>query len=304
MFLVVAFAGCSKLPFGGQKQAALQVNSTPSASVYLNGNHVGQTPYFDDKIKPGEYTVRILVENDPTKDWQTKVNLQPQIITVINRLFGATADDSANYQLQLEALPNKDAIELSVITIPNNVIVKLDNQPEGFSPLSIKDVTEGDHAITLTAPGYQEMNIQAQTKKGYKLVVSATLAKAPEALANDTSASSSAALTATPTPTGKLISPTPKVTGKATPTPTKKPTSSSTASSSAILDRPYVVIKDTPTGWLKVRQEGNSTATEITKVNPGEKYTYLEANDSGWYKITLTNGDEGWISSKYAELNK
>lgn len=314
LFLIALFAiilsGCSSLPFLNKKQAALQVNASPTASVYLNGNHVGQTPYFDDKIKPGEYTVRVLVENDPAKDWSTQVTLSSQIVTVINRMFGATPEESSNYQLQLEPLSTKSSIELSVVTIPDNVIVKIDGQPEGFSPLSVKDITEGDHTLILTAPGYQEMTIQAQTKKGYKLTVSATLGKTTESVPSEPTATESAQLTASKsaslTPTGK-ITPTVKPTGKTTPTPTGKisPTVKPTGgTTSGTMEKPYVVIKDTPTGWLRVRKTPSTSGEEIAKVNPGEEYKFVEANDSGWYLIVLESGEEGWISGTYATLNK
>lgn len=306
-------AGCSSIPFLNKKQAALQVNASPTASVYLNGNHVGQTPYFDDKIKPGEYTVRILVENDPAKDWSTQLNLQSQIVTVVNRMFGATPEESSNYQLQLEALSSKTATELSVVTIPDNVIVKIDGQPEGFSPLSVKDIEEGDHTLILTAPGYQEMTIQTQTKKGYKLAASATLGKianAPETddqIASDSAQlkSDTATKSASLTPTGK-VSPTAKPTGKTTPSPTGKltPTVKPTGAASGTLEKPYVVIKDTPTGWLRVRKTPSTSAEEIAKVNPGEEYKFVEANESGWYLIVLEDGSEGWISGTYAQLIK
>lgn len=300
-------SGCSSIPFLNKQQAALQVNASPTASVYLNGNHVGQTPYFDDKIKPGEYTIRVLVENDPAKDWSTTVNLQPQIVTVINRMFGVTPEESSNYLLQLEPLSSKTAVELSVVTIPDNVIVKIDGQPEGFSPLSVKDITEGDHTLILTAPGYGEMTIQAQTKKGYKLTASATLGRTPDSLEETPVATDSAQLSDEATAAAKISptrppaggSPTVKPTGKLSPSPTPK---AGAETPSGSLDKPYVIIKDTPTGWLRVRTDPSTSAEEITKVDPGEEFKFVESNDAGWYLIVLDTGEEGWISGTYAQL--
>ena len=84
------------------------------------------------------------------------------------------------------------------------------------------------------------------------------------------------------------LTPTPK--SKITPTPSTAP------------ERPYVEILDTPTGWLRVRKEPNTQAAEITKVNPKETYKFSEANETGWYKIELPDGQEGWISGQYAKL--
>jgi len=63
---------------------------------------------------------------------------------------------------------------------------------------------------------------------------------------------------------------------------------------------PQVLIKDTPTGWLRVRMEPSTSASEAAKVNPGEKYLFLK-EESGWYKIEYEEGEEGWISGQYAE---
>jgi len=60
-----------------------------------------------------------------------------------------------------------------------------------------------------------------------------------------------------------------------------------------------VVIEDTPTGWLRVREGPGTTYDEITKVYPGETYPLLEES-AGWYKIELEDGREGWVSGDYA----
>ncbi|MCL5411275.1 MAG: SH3 domain-containing protein [Patescibacteria group bacterium] len=60
-----------------------------------------------------------------------------------------------------------------------------------------------------------------------------------------------------------------------------------------------VKISSTPTGWLNVRGGASQSNSIITKVNPGEIYELLEEK-TGWYKIKLSDGKEGWISSQYA----
>jgi len=63
---------------------------------------------------------------------------------------------------------------------------------------------------------------------------------------------------------------------------------------------PSVIISDTETGWLNVRQGPGSSYGIITKVQPGEVYEVIEES-SGWIKIQLSDDSQGWISSKYAE---
>jgi hypothetical protein len=298
------FSGCS-VPFFNKSQSALQINSNPPASVYLNGNHVGQTPHFDDKLKPGEYVVRLLVDDDPIKDWQTKVTLAPGIVSVINKNFGASESESANYLLQLEPLADKEAMELSILTIPDNAIVKVDNQPQGFSPVALKDVKEGERQILLSAPGYQELTLKAHAKPGFKLIASIQLARQTEFI-NPAVASPGAEIarpTASASPTLKVgNTPTPSQ-KPSSPTPTSKRTS--TATGSAEIARPYVLIKETGVGWLRVRSSASGTSdNEVARVDVGDKFPFIESSNTGWYKIEYEPGQEGWITARYAELFK
>jgi uncharacterized protein YgiM (DUF1202 family) len=48
-----------------------------------------------------------------------------------------------------------------------------------------------------------------------------------------------------------------------------------------------------------VREKPGSIYLEIAKVYPGETYQQLE-KITGWYKIELEDGRQGWISTKYA----
>lgn len=61
-----------------------------------------------------------------------------------------------------------------------------------------------------------------------------------------------------------------------------------------------IKIANTPVGFLRVRSENNISSQEIGRVKPGEEYEILEEKD-GWFKIKLSSGEEGWVSSDYAE---
>jgi len=61
---------------------------------------------------------------------------------------------------------------------------------------------------------------------------------------------------------------------------------------------PYlVVVSDTPTGYLNVRETPGGV--EIGRVLPGDKLPFLE-EQAGWFKVSLEDGSEGYISSKYS----
>lgn len=61
-----------------------------------------------------------------------------------------------------------------------------------------------------------------------------------------------------------------------------------------------VKINDTPTGFLRVRQEPSTASQELGRVQPGKTYPYLE-EQNGWFKIKLSDGSMGWISSTFSE---
>lgn len=61
-----------------------------------------------------------------------------------------------------------------------------------------------------------------------------------------------------------------------------------------------VLILQTPTGFLRVRDNPSLSGNQITTVNPGEKYDLLQET-SGWFEIKLKDGSSGWVSSQYAQ---
>jgi hypothetical protein len=64
-----------------------------------------------------------------------------------------------------------------------------------------------------------------------------------------------------------------------------------------------LVIKQTPTDWLNVRENPSINAPIVTKVYPGESYPFLELQ-SGWYKILLKDMNVGWVSSEFIRVEK
>jgi uncharacterized protein YgiM (DUF1202 family) len=92
-----------------------------------------------------------------------------------------------------------------------------------------------------------------------------------------------------------------QLTGGGTPAPTIKPGTKTATSSATTADpaKPFVTIKDTPTGFLRVRADASSSASESGRVNPGEKYHVYDEKNS-WYQIMYDGSNKGWISGTYA----
>lgn len=265
--------------FGRQGPGALQISTTPTATVFLDGTQAGITPYFDDKIKAGEHTVKLVPESTEGNltSWEGKVNLLPGILTSIKRTFAVNEAESSSEMITLGKAGRKDQSSLAVISIPDQAVVKLNGEPKGFTPLSLEDLAPADYQITISSSGYEEKTVSAHTIGGYKLIVNVKLAQTMEGIEEATpSGATEEEAETTPTP-------------KAQATPPAKP---------------YVKVKDTPTGFLRVRMGPSTSATETAQIKPGEMYPYLDEEKDGWLKIEYKKDEEGWVSGVYVDLVK
>lgn len=277
---------------GKSSKAVLDIKSDPVAAVYLNENHVGVTPFYQDNIKPGDYTIKLVVESNQSQTWQTQVNLKPRLLTNITKTFGVTEETSSHYTLSLETGSSSDTTQITVITTPDSAVVKKDGQPAGFTPVETSGVSPGDHQISIGSPGYKQIVIPINAIAGYHLTISAKLAKDKDMSAppDSTTATPSGILTPSPTPAGKSV----------VPSPTAK-----SASSSALPAKPFVTITETETGWLRVRSEPTGVGdNEVGKIDVGKSYPFKISNQTGWYQIEYASGKLGWISAKYAKLTE
>jgi len=299
----IFFAGCS-LEFPGQKKAGLQVsiNGGVRANVFVDGVNVGQTPLTVDNLKPGTRAVKLVPEVPDTASYEANMLFTPGNVTVVTWTFGATLDESGGEIFELTKASKNGKNELSIVTNPDNIIVKLDGQSKGFSPLILDDVNEGVHSLTVTAPGYVERTSSPKMVKGQRLVVTIKLAREPISAVQESTPSAS------PSP-----SPAPQSSPRATPktSPKPSPNSSTSATSSGTIKAsnttpafPYVEIKETGTGWLRVRAEANASGVELAKLDVGSKVPYLNETVSGWHKVEYQTGKQGWVSSQYAVVHK
>ncbi|MBI4036924.1 PEGA domain-containing protein [Candidatus Daviesbacteria bacterium] len=63
---------------------------------------------------------------------------------------------------------------------------------------------------------------------------------------------------------------------------------------------PKVIVKQTPTGFLRVRDKPSVAGQEISQVSVGQTLILIEEL-SGWDKVKLDNGTEGYVSASYVE---
>lgn len=61
-----------------------------------------------------------------------------------------------------------------------------------------------------------------------------------------------------------------------------------------------VVVKNTPSGFLRVRDKGDLSGRELTRVAPGDILVLLDEQDD-WDHVRLPDGSEGFVSRDYVE---
>ncbi len=61
---------------------------------------------------------------------------------------------------------------------------------------------------------------------------------------------------------------------------------------------PQVTVTNTPTGFLRVRDQASLNGKEVAQVKPGDDLILLEETGS-WDKVRLPNGTEGYVSASY-----
>lgn len=257
-------------------KGALQVTSMPQSNVYLDGKLIGQTPFcmgtekckIQDMLKIGEYSIRLVPVAGEYKPYEEKISINKSTLTVVDRTFDNGASSSGSV-ITLSPISDKKDSELLVIPFPEKANVFLDSNQVGTTAVLLKNLTESDHDLLITKDGYKDKAIGVKTVQGYKLTSLVYLG------VNPNFSTSSAVLQA-------------------------KTQNIKEASKSATVSSPKIVILNTPTGFLRVREEASIGSLEIGRVLPGEKYEPIDEKE-GWFKIKVSEDKIGWVSSQYAK---
>lgn len=278
---------------GGDGMGVLKIASTPQATIFLNNQDIGKTPY-EEKHKEGEYTVKLVPDTSSGSSiaWEGKVTLNSNLLTYINRELKDTELTSAGEVLTLEKISGNNA-EISVISTPDGAKVNIDNNEKGVTPLLVRDLGAGSYELTVSSIGFAPRTVKIKTTNGYKLTAVFSLASIGGVPLP------SPAIDVSPLPSG--ASPKPSPTSKASPSGSAKPSPKVQGSPPP---KPYVEIEETPTGFLRVRATAGASGEEVGRVNPGEFYALLDeqvVSQTPWYKIEYTDAKEGWVSSQYAK---
>lgn len=292
----VLFSGCSVLELNAKGGLQVITSDGVPAQVYLDGKLADKTPYINKELKPGEYTLQIKPDDPSLATYETKVSVKNKLLTFVTWKLGNRPETSGGSIYELEKLTNKKNSELSITTIPDGSIVKVDGKAQGFSPVLLEQLNPGEHVFEVSLPSYEMQKNTININQGYRMNVTVKIPKQEYKALETASTSSqtvistsSAGLTASPTPPASKIA-------------------SASAETDPSVPKPKVHI--TPTDYfvdgkesLNVRKGPAPDSGNIGVVYSGKEYPYLNEYLDGWYKINF-NGQTGWVSGQYVQLIK
>lgn len=233
---------------GYQPKAGLKITSLPESTVYLNQESVGKTPYINEELLEGEYQVKL---ESGDKKWEGSVKLNTGTVTVLNRELSESLASSSGEVLHL--YEGKGVV---ITSAPTGASVEIDGKMNGHTPLSVNNLSNGEHTFLLKHPNYLPRSVRATMPDNLLLNIHVDLSISDSVEVN------------TPAPT--------------------------------IVVQQKVVVTDTPTGFLRVRDNPSVLGKEVTRVKPGDELILLEETQ-GWSKVRLQDETEGYVSSDYLE---
>lgn len=244
-------------------KGALQVTSVPKSQVFLNGKAIGATPLCKCELADMLQTGEYTLRLVPEDTNLLPFEEKISIAKSVLTVVDRTFSESAMSEgsiITLAPISNKKATELLVSSFPDMAKVFLDKNEVGNTPLLLKTVTDSDHEIRIQKEGYKEKTVRIRAVAGYRLSALIYLGI-----------------------TSIVPTPSPTASPSATPSPTTK-----------------VVILQTPTGFLRVRETASLSGNEIARVTPGEIFELVNES-AGWFEIRLLDGKTGFISTQYAK---
>lgn len=125
----------------------IEIYSQPSgASIFIDGNYVGKTPYSDPFVSTGRHSIRASFGNDfPDQFWSVSIdNITPKAKTFIFKQEGSKGQFTGVEETQIT---EKYKGNLQLASIPTGASVLINNQRLKNTPIGYKDIDVGRYEI-------------------------------------------------------------------------------------------------------------------------------------------------------------
>lgn len=284
LFSGLFLSGCTLLERKNLAGLQVKTDGIPTA-VFLNDQYLDQTPLINKELKPGTYQLTLEPNQPNLASYETQITLRKNLLTVVNWKPGEKIESSGGVIYELEPIGGKYG-EISFITIPDNVLIKLEDREQTFSPITYQDLVPGTYHFSLFLTAYEKQEHTLEVPQGYRVTVTAKLAR----LDDDTFANrQTRAETATRSAREASLA-----------AQLRSPTNSLTQSKEVVIQATAYFEDDQEV--LKVRAAPDINSQQLGGALVGESYPYL-GQEEGWYQIEF-DGQIGWVSASYAQLNQ
>src|SRR3989338_8584916 len=149
--------------------SGLKVVSEPVSSIFLDDKLIGKTPY-DDKYAQGEYVIKLIPQDASVNaiSWQTKIKLNPAVLTYVNKELGSSELTSPGEIVFLEKLTGNES-QIYVSSNPDAAKVTIDGLEKGITPLTYPNAQGGEHDIAVSSTGFMGRTVRVQVIPGYQI---------------------------------------------------------------------------------------------------------------------------------------
>lgn len=149
------------------------ITSAPAgASVYMDSNYQGMTDatgrFNSVSVTSGNHLIKVTAKG--YNDWMNTIYIQANTNTNIPVSMTPSG---------INPTPTPAPGGIQIVSAPSNAEIYIDNIFRGYSPLTLNDLSAGQHAVTLKLSGYQDYLSTVQIASGQTLPLSVTMTPAP-----------------------------------------------------------------------------------------------------------------------------
>jgi hypothetical protein len=283
-------------PFQKKSRAGLQIEYPQgSGSVFLGDTYLGRAPLLEEKLQSGEHILKITPDDPKLSSLNLPIYLEGGTLTIVVFNPGENPRNSSSTIFELRKRADKSSA-VSFETYPENAFISFDDKEINFSPLTITEVSPGEHHFSVNLPSYEAQEHSFLVLEGYETKITISLAKNIRLMEKEPEEISD---------TSNLIQ---VKMNQSNPESTQSGlVQGGSSQSEEIIGAKVEILK---TGYfadnqevLKVRNASSSSAAEIGAAKVGYFFPYLgeKSSDQKWLKIKF-NEQQAWVSSDFAKI--
>ena len=135
-----------------KKGSFIVISNPTNAVIYIQGKKSGRTPCTITELKPGNYTIELVLDDYQT--WSEKADIVP--------------GEEITMEAELQEKPGS----ISIKSKPSDAKIFIDGNEAGSTPKTINDIKSGTHNVKLMMEGYGDWseNVEVKSNKESGLV--------------------------------------------------------------------------------------------------------------------------------------